>query len=212
MARTKVKQVLLSAALVGTAGSLAGLGTYASWTDSSAASASISSGTVDISLGSSGSADNRLTIGASGLVPGDSLQRRVEVTNGGSADLASVTLTTTASTSSLLDTDATGGLQMKIERCGGALGWRESASTPYTYTCDASAAGDDLGTRSTVLAERAIIGSSLSLTGMLALTAAGIDDMVVTVRLPDSTGTSLQGKSSTIQYDFAGTQRAGVGK
>jgi predicted ribosomally synthesized peptide with SipW-like signal peptide len=211
MPASTAKKLLLSAAVVGSAAGLVSMGTYASWTDSATASATISSGTVDINLGSAGSADNRLTIGATGLVPGDTVQRRVKLTNAGE-DLASVTLTTTATASSTLDTDTTNGLQMKIERCGGALGWRESASTPYTYTCDQAVAGDNAGSRSSVLAERAVIGSNLALSGMTSLTAAGVDDMVVTVRLPDSTGTSLQGKSSTVQYSFTGTQRAGTSK
>ncbi|MGH9021520.1 MAG: hypothetical protein ACRDV9_00210 [Acidimicrobiia bacterium] len=111
-----------------------------------------------------------------------------------------------------MDTDATDGLQMKIERCGGALGWSESGTTPYTYACDTTVAGNNLGTRSTVLAHRAIIGSTLALSGMSALTSGNTDDLVVTVDLPNTAGNTLQTKSSTIQYTFLGTQRAAVGK
>lgn len=208
--RTPAK-VLLSIGAIGVAASIAGLGTFATFTDTSSASATISSGTVDINLGGAGTADNRLTVGATGLVPGDSLQRRVKLTNAGSEALASVTLTTAATTSSLLNSDATNGLQMLIQKCGGALGWRESA-VPYTYTCDSLALGDNLGTRSTVLAQRAIIGSTLALTGMSSLTAAGVDDMVVTVTLPTTAGNTFQGLSSVISYTFDATQRAAVSK
>lgn len=207
--RTPAK-VLLSVGAVGVAASIAGLGTFATFTDTSSASATISSGTVDINLGAVG-ADNRLTIGATGLVPGDSLQRRVKLTNAGSEALASVTLSTAANPSTLLDTDVTDGLQMKIERCSGTVGWSESA-TPYAYTCDMAVAGDALGTRSTVLARRAIIGSTLGLTSMASLAAAGVDDMVVTVDLPSAAGNTFQNLSSTVTYTFNAIQRDGGAK
>ena len=207
------KKVLLSLGALGAAASIAGLGTFATFTDTTNASQAISSGTVDINLGAVG-ADNRLTIGATGLVPGDSLQRRAKVTNAGSENLASITLTTvdTTATDTVLSTDGTNGLQMKIEKCGGALGWRESATTPYTYTCDAALAGDNAGTRSTVLARRAVIGSTLALSSMSGLTAGSTDDMVVTVDLPSTADNTFQNKSATIEYTFTATQRAATSK
>jgi hypothetical protein len=45
------------------------------------------------------------------------VQRGFQLTNSGTQNLASVTLTTTASPSSLLDTDATNGLQLLIQAC-----------------------------------------------------------------------------------------------
>lgn len=208
----RTRNVLLGLSGLAIAGGMAGLGTFASFTDSTAASQTIASGTVDINLGAAGTADNRLTVGASGLVPGDSLQRRAVLTNAGSEDLANIVLGTAASPSSLLDTDATNGLQMKIEKCGGVLGWRESASAPYTYTCDALVVGDNTGTRSTVLGSRAIIGSSLALTGLSSVTSGGSDDMVVTVTLPTSADNTFQGLSSTVTYTFLGTQRTATSK
>lgn len=209
------KKVLLSLAAVGTAAAMAGLGTFATFTSSTSASQAISSGTVSITLGTAGSADNRLTIGATGLVPGDSLQRRVKLTNAaGNEALASITLTTVDTTTdpdTVLTTDATNGLQMKIEKCGGALGWRESA-TPYTYTCDSVAAGDNLGARTTVLVRRAVIGATIALSSMSALTAGNTDDMVVTVDLPSTADNTFQTKSATIQYTFNATQRAAASK
>lgn len=208
----RTRALLVGVSGLAIAGSMAGLGTFASFTGTTSASQTIASGTVAIALGSAGTADNRLTIGASGMVPGDTVQRRVKLSNAaGNQNLASITLTTTASTSSLLDTDATNGLQMKIEKCAGAVGWTESA-TPYTYTCDSAVAGDNLGTRSSVLANRAVIGSSLALSGTSALTAGTTDDMVVTVSLPSTADNTFQTKSSTILYTFTGTQRTATAK
>lgn len=205
------RKILLSIGAIGAAASIAGLGTFASFSDTDSASATISSGTVTIDLADPG-ANNRLNVGASGMVPGDSLQRRVVLTNDGNQDLASVTLTTTAAASTLLTSDTTNGLQMKIEKCGGAAGWRESASTPYTYTCDAVLPGDNAGTRTSVLARRAILGNTISLASMSSLTAGSSDDMVVTVDLPSGADNTFQGLSTTITYTFNATQRAATSK
>ena len=208
------RKILLSFGALGSAAAIAGMGTFATFTDSDSAAQTISSGTVNIALGASG-ADNRMSVSASGLVPGDSVQRRLKLSNpagAGQQDLASVSLTTAATTSSLLDTDTTDGLQMKIEKCSGLLGWRESVSTPYTYTCDQLLPGDNSGTRSSVLAERDVVGSDLALSNMSALTVGNTDDMVVTVTLPSSAGNNFQGLSSTVQYTFTATQRAATSK
>lgn len=205
------RKILLSVGAIGVAAGVAGLGTFATFTDTASGAHTISSGTVDINLGASG-ADNRLSVGATGMVPGDSLQRRAKLTNAGSQNLASVSLSTSASPSSLLDTDATNGLQMKLEKCGGALGWSESATTPYTYTCDATLAGDNLGARTTVLARRAIIGSAVALSSMSSVTAGQTDDLVLTVDLPSTAGNTFQNLTSTITYTFNATQRAATNK
>lgn len=206
------RKILLSLAAVGAAASIATMGTFATFTDTaSSTTGNISSGTVDINLAASG-ASNRLSIGATGLVPGDTLQRRAVLTNAGSEDLASVSLTTTAGTSSILDTDATDGLQMKIERCTNGT-WTESATTPYTYTCDlVPGTGLNNGTRGSVLARRSVIGPTMSLTSMGSLTAGGTDDVVITLDLPTTAGNSFQSKTSTIVYTFNATQRAATSK
>lgn len=201
------KKLLLSVAAIGVTASIAGLGTFATFTSSTSASQNVSSGTVAIALGTAGTADNRLTIGASGLVPGDSLQRRVKLSNAaGNENLASIRLTTedTTAVDTVLTTDATNGLKMKIEKC--ALGWVESVTTPYTYTCA------DVGGPTTVLAQQAVIGSNLSLSSLSALNAGSTDDLMVTVSLPTSADNTFQTKSATIEYTFTGTQRAGTSK
>jgi len=165
------------------------------------ASHTISSGTVTIALGATGASTNRLNINASAVAPGDTIQRSADLSNSGSLDLASVTLTTSASPSSLLDTDATNGLQMVIDKCSQA--WTE-AGPPYTYTCG--------GSTSSVLSSRPVIQSGVSLSNLSALTAGATDHLRVTLTFPSGAGNSFQNKSSTIQYTFAGTQRTGTDK
>lgn len=179
---------------------LAGTGALATWTATTAATNTVSAGTVVIALGNTGASTNRLTLNASGLVPGDTVQRSFDLTNTGSQDLASVALTTTASPSSLLDSDTTNGLQMVVDRCSAA--WTESGSSPaFTYTCS--------GSTTTVISSRAVIQSSLAMPGLAALTAGGADHLRLTLTFPASAGSSFQGLTSTLTYSFGGTQRAG---
>jgi spore coat-associated protein N len=195
------RKLLLTLGALGVAGALAGMGTFATFTATTSASQSVSSGTVVIALGNTGAATNRLTVNASGLVPGDTIQRSFDLSNTGSQDLASIALTTSASPSSLLDTDATNGLQMVVDRC--SVAWTESGSSPaFTYTCG--------GSTTTIVTSRAVIQSSLSLAGLSALTAAGTDHLRVTMTFPSSAGATFQGLSSTLTYSFVGTQRAGT--
>jgi spore coat-associated protein N len=199
------RRILLSIGAVGAAAAIAGMGTFATFTDSDNAVQSIDSGTVTVDLADAGTATNRLTIGAAGMVPGDTVQRRVVLTNDGDQNLASVTLSTTASSSNVLTTDTTNGLKMKIEKC--SLSWVE-AGPPYAYTCGTG----DVGTRTTVLAERAILGTTLALSSMSSLTASASDDMVVTVTLPSGADNTFQNLSTNITYTFNATQRAATAK
>jgi hypothetical protein len=178
---------------------MAGLGTFATFTSTTSASNGVTSGTVVIALGSTGAATNRLTVSATGVVPGDTMQRSFDLSNTGNQNLASVALTTTASPSSLLDTDATNGLQMVVDRC--STTWTEAGTSPaFTYTCG--------GTLTTLITTRAVIGSGLTLAGLSALTSGGTDHLRATLTLPSATGNTFQGLTSTISYSFLGTQRA----
>src|SRR2546423_14028939 len=94
---TTSRKVLLSAVAVAAAAGIAGLGSYAAFTSSTNASNVIASGTVTIGLGATGAATNRLTVNASGLVPGDTIQRSVDLHNSGDQSPAAGTPNTTAS-------------------------------------------------------------------------------------------------------------------
>jgi spore coat-associated protein N len=197
------RKLALSAALLLLAAGLVALGAYATFTGSASVSQTISSGTVTIALGATGASTNRLNVNATDIAPGDTIQRSVDLSNTGTLDLASVTLTTTASPSSLLDSDATNGLQMVISRCVSA--WTESGSSPaFTYTCS--------GGSTTVVSSRAVIGTNVSLPGLSTLTSGGTDHLLVTLSFPSSAGNTFQGLSSTISYTFTGTQRAATSR
>ena len=200
-------KVLVTVAAVGTAAGVAGLGTFGTFTDTTSASKPVDSGIVDLNLAAVGVA-NRLTVAAVNVVPGDTMQRAFNLSGGNSTSpLGSVTLTSVASTSSLLDTEATDGLQVKIEKCSLPTGWVEAGVAPaYTYTCP-------LGTVSTVMAERPVIGSNVSVTGLDSLSTAGATDALrMTLTLPSAAGNNLQDQASTIAFTFTGTQRAATNK
>jgi len=204
MTNSTLFKVIGSVAILAAAASIAGLGTFATFTSSTSASNSISSGTVSIALGATGSVTNRLTVNATNIVPGDTIQRSVDLISTSSDPLGSLSLTTSASPTSLLDTDPTNGLQMTITEC--SVPWTESGTAPaFTYTCS--------GTTSSVLASRSLIGSNISLTGLNVLsTAAGTDHLRVTLSLPTTAGNTFQGLSSTVTYAFTGSQRAATNK
>jgi len=199
--RSRGRKLLLTIAVLGATASIAGLGTFATFTSATSASHTVSSGTVTIALGATGASTNRLNVDATAIAPGDTIQRSVDLIDQGTLDLASVTLTTQATTSSVLDTDATNGLQMVIDKCSAA--WTESGP-PYTYTCG--------GSTSTVLSSRAVIQSGVTLSNLSSLTAGNTDHLRVTLTFPSGAGNSFQNKSSTIHYTFTGTQRAATNK
>lgn len=211
--RTKVssKRVLLSLGALGAAGAIAGLGTFATFTSTTSGSENVTAGKVAIALGASGPA-NRLSVDATNVVPGDTINRVVDLTSTSTDAVKSVTLTTTATTSSILDTDTSTGLQMYIRTC--SVAWTEAGTNPaYTYTCS--------GTTSAVLASSGtptniITTSAQTLTNLTATTTAGptTDHLLITVVLPQAnTSANLSTPpSSTIQFSFTATQRDGTNR
>ena len=192
-------KVLLTLAVLAGAATALGAGTYASFTASTTAGPlSVTSGTEALTIPAAGAA-NRMTIAATGIVPGDTIQRAVNLQNTGNQNLSAITLSSAASTSSLLDTDTTYGLQLVIDRC--SVAWTEAGTSPaYTYTCG--------GTTSSVLASTPVIATGAALSNLTATTAAATDYLRVKLTFPATAGDTLQNKTSIINFTFNGTQRA----
>lgn len=172
------------------------MGTFGTFASSTSGSQSVGSGTVVIALGTG--TGNPIGVVATNVVPGDTIQRAVTLANTGTSDLSGVSLTTTATPSSKLDTDTTNGLKLKIESC--SVAWVAVAPTSApTYTC--------AGTTTTVLASQAVIGANTALT-TAAVTHGVTDNMRVTLTLPTTADDTFQGLSSTVGFAFTGTQRA----
>jgi spore coat-associated protein N len=197
-------KVLASVALLGVAASVAGLGTYGSFTSTTSASETVTAGTVNVALGAAGTAANRLTVPAVGVIPGDSVQRAATLTNTGNQDFGGVTLTTTTTTpATKLTSDAANGLQIAVDAC--SVPWIEAGTAPaYTYTCT--------GTITTVLPTRPIIGTDVALASLTSMTSTKADNLRVTATLPAAADNSFQGLSSTINVAFTATQRAATNR
>ena len=191
-----VRRFALSAAMVALAsGLLAFDATHSGFTArSGAGAASFSTGIIDLSVPAAGTG-NRLTVDATGIVPGDSMERVVDLTNGGTVNLSGVTLTTTAPLSSALDTDTTHGLQVSVDRC--SVPWTEAGTPPgYVYGCS--------GTTSAVLSTRPVITAGAALANLTATTAGNTDHLRVVLTFPAAADDSLQGLTSHIAFTFTG--------
>lgn len=192
-------RVGMSVGLLAAAASVVGAGAYASFTDTQAVSQTVSTGSLFLNGVGTNAANNRLSISASNIAPGDTIDRAVDIIDGGTVDIGSVALTTTATTSSLLDTDTTNGLQMQIDKC--SVAWTESGGpVVYTYSCS--------GTTTSVIASRPVIGASLPMNSLV-LTATTHNYLKVRLTLPSAAGNTFKSISSTVNYSFVATQRAG---
>jgi hypothetical protein len=193
---TRAKALVTGGLVALTAAGIGGAA-FATFTGTTSAQQAVDSGTVSLA----GIGSDTLSIGASDIAAGDTLQRAVTIENTGTIDLSGVSLTTSAAVTSGLDQDTTDGLHMTIDRCSGT--WVESTN-PYTYTCSG-------GTVTTIVTNTSIIGGPFNLAG-LDLTTGASETLRVTLDLPSSAPNSLQNQSSTIDYTFTGTQRAGTGQ
>lgn len=203
--RFSSKKILLSVAALGTAGAMAGLGTFATFTDTTSSSNQATTGEVVLNVGAEGPA-NRFSVDSGTLVPGDTVQRAINlISSSTTGDLGSVTLTTTTSDGTLLTSDATNGLQMVISDC--SVPWTESGTEPaYTYTCG--------GVTSAVLATTPVIGAGLALTNLAVVGGASgtTDHLRLTLTLPVGADNSFQALTSTVLYTFNALQRTATNR
>ena len=192
------KKVVGSLALAGTAAAVAGLGTFGTFTDSTAPlNTTVATGTVDINLAvpSGGVA---IPVTTTGFVPGDSLTRAVDLSNNGTSALSGVTLVSSATAGSILTTDTTNGLQLAVKSCSVAWTQGGTASAP-TYTCS--------GTQATLVNSAAVSNSPLN--GLASMNPGGVDHLIFSISLPTSADNTFQGKSASLSLTFTGTQRTG---
>jgi spore coat-associated protein N len=199
--RRTTQKVLLSITALAAAAGLAGVGTYASFTGSTSAAQTVSTGTMSITLGAVGPA-NRLTVNATAFAPSDTMQRAVNLNVAGTVDLASMNLTTvdTVGVPTVLSTDTTNGLKIAVDRC--SVAWTEAGVAPaYTYVCG--------GTTSVVIATAPIVGAARAMNNML-IAAGSTNFLRVTISLPATADDTFQAKTATISELFTGVQRAGI--
>ena len=180
-----------SIAIAATAAAVAGLGTFGSFTSSTSPTpVAVQDGTVSIDLtAGDGTASVPLSFAVS---PGSSATRTIDLVNDGSAGLTSVTLATVATTSSILDSDPTNGLQMSVDSC--SVAWASDG----TYA----------GAQRTVPASGPAFRTA-TLAHPFALTADTTDHLAVTLALPSTAGDAFQQQSSALRLTFTAVQRDG---
>jgi len=195
--RATAVKIFASVVLVGGAAAVAALGTYGSFTSTTSASETVSTGKVVMN---SAAGVRGLTIDATNLVPGDTVERTVTLSRSNDTEsFGSVKLTTTATSSNVLTSDATNGLQLKVDTCPAA--WTKPANS-NALNCS--------GSITNVVSQRAVLGQNIDLAAVnTALNAAGAtSNLRVTLTLPASADNAFQGLSNTINFVFDGTQRA----
>jgi spore coat-associated protein N len=186
-------------ALSGSLG-VAAMGTLSLFTAGGTRTQSVGAGTFAFNL--SDPSTGAFTTAISGLAPGDMADRLVTLTNpGGGLNYSQVALSATATTTSLLDSDATNGLALSIDDC--SVAWTQATSTSAA-TCSGT---DTTLTAATPLAT--IIATPITYSSQLAsLSNGGVDYLRFHYLLPGiSVGTA--GLSSSIQYSLTATQQAG---
>jgi hypothetical protein len=192
------KKVVGSLAIAGTAAAVAGLGTFGTFTDSTAPlSTTVATGTVDINLAvpSGGVA---IPVTTNGFVPGDSLTRAVDLSNNGSSALSGINLVSSATAGSILTTDQTNGLQLAVKSCSVAWTQGGTASAP-TYTCSGTA---------TTLANAPVV-TNTTFNGLASMNPGGVDHLIFSISLPTSADNTFQGQSASLSLTFTGTQATG---
>ncbi|MCD4524973.1 TasA family protein [Nocardioides sp. cx-173] len=195
-------KVLASVVLVAGAASVAGMGTFGGFTDTTTANQSVATGNVNIDLTQHSALGT--TVAANELVPGDTVQRAVVLNRSSDTEaFGSVKLTTTAGTANKLSSDQANGLQLAVDLCG--TGWVKAPSS-NELTCT--------GTVSSVVAARPVVGTNLDLgAATTALNAAGrAANLRITLSLPTAADNTFQGLSNAITFTFDATQRAAANK
>ncbi len=163
---------------------------WANFTASQTTSNQIGTGTMSITIADGPTA---MSVNASGLVPGDHVERFVDMNTGGSLTMSALKLASNATTSTVLDTDATNGLQLTVLNCDQA--WTLHAGS--AATCDDASS-------STVLGSRAVIFSATTMSNVH--TDGTVDHLKFQWLLPSGADDSFQNKTSVIEYTFSGVQ------
>ena len=182
---------------VGAAIAVAGLGTFGTFTDStSPVDTKVDTGVLSIDVSAPGGSA-AVPFAGGQMLAGDSRTHLIDLVNDGTTALSAVTLTSWATSSSILDQDTVNGLQLTIESC--SVPWDSAATVP---TCS--------GTVRTYFTQPIIVNDQ-PLNSSAATAAGATDHLKLTAALPSSaSGDAFEGASSDLKFQFTGTQRGGA--
>ncbi|WP_341243099.1 hypothetical protein, partial [uncultured Nocardioides sp.] len=192
-------RVVASVALVAGATAVAGLGTFGSFTSSTEATEAVASGETKIELAGQGT--QGLDMAAVGLVPGDTVERAVQLTRAGATEgFGSVALTTTSADTapSILTSDKVNGLQLSIDQC--SVAWAKAADSKR-MTCG--------GEVTSIVSAVPVIGANRDLAQVTTALngTAKVSNLRITLALPQAADNTFQLKTDTVKFVFDATQR-----
>jgi hypothetical protein len=188
-------QIVGAISAVGAAVAVAGLGTFGQFTDSTTpVGTTVDTGVLSVDVSAPAGASVPFSGGM--MLAGDSRSALVDLVNDGTTPLSAVTLSSTATSSSILDQDAVNGLQLTVESC--SVAWNTAGSAP---TCP--------GTLRSYFTQPVLVNNS-PLTGTAALAAGATDHLKLTAALPVSaSGDAFEGATSALDFVFTGVQKSG---
>jgi hypothetical protein len=188
-------QIVGALSAVGAAVAVAGLGTFGQFTDStSPVNAQVDTGVLSVDVSTPGGASVPFAGGM--MLAGDSRSALVDLVNDGTTPLSAVTLTSVATSSSVLDQDAVNGLQLSVESC--SVAWTTGEAAP---SCS--------GTVRTYVSQPILV-NNVALPATAALAAGATDHLKLTAVLPGrASGAAFEGASSNLTFQFTGSQKAG---
>ncbi len=175
---------------------VAGAATWAINANAHQVTNSFTSGTV--SLGVNGAKMDAVTLGASGMLPGDRTERVLSIDNLGGTEWSELVMTTYVASgddSSVLDTDPDLGLQMSVDRC--SLPWQANGAS---FVCTGSLT-------SNVAAAGPVVRAHVPIVASPAMVPDGHDFLRITTALPANAGNEFLGQRTSLTMRFTAVQR-----
>lgn len=195
--RSPVTKMVASLGIVAAAAAVAGLGTFGSFTDSTTpVGTDVATGTISIRL-SPAATFATVPVTTGGFLPGDSSATPFDVSNDGNVAWESITFTSWATRSSVLDTDLVNGLQLTLESC----------SAPWAVAGSGYACG---GTVQEFYSGPIVTNTPLA--GAAGRTPGGMDHVLATIDFPTTAGDAHKNKISDLAFRFTAVQRGGAAR
>lgn len=196
--RVTAARIVATIGVLGATAAIASLGTFGSFTDSTTpVDTTVDTGVVSVDVADAGA--GMVPFDGGLMLPGDSRAFPVDLVNSGDSALGSVTLASSATQSSVLDSDPVNGLQLQVESC--SVAWTDTGSG---YTC--------AGTEKAFYAGRMLVTDHV-LTGAASLAPDAVDHLLLTAELPaTASADEFEGASSALRFVFTGTQRGGIAR
>ncbi|MQW77800.1 hypothetical protein GHK92_18165 [Nocardioides sp. dk4132] len=194
--RRTATKVVASVALLAGAASVAGLGTFGAFTDTTTADQSVATGTIDLN-----GPNPTLSEPVRGLVPGDWIERRVTLTRAANSEgFGSLTLTTGVSEVKGAVTDPTNGPLLVVDAC--STPWVDKTGTAELI-CE--------GSRIDLVASRSALGRFDLKDALPALNddAVATSYLRITLKLAETAGNEYKNASAKVKFTFDAVQRGG---